>query len=66
MNTTDAEEVDAVANHKITMKPAKRGAHIPMGKGWRLVTPSRTRYFKVTVLAAPDSLGKRYVMLRVH
>jgi hypothetical protein len=41
---------------KITMKEAKRGAQMPMGKGWRLVTPSRTRYFKVTVMAAPSSL----------
>jgi hypothetical protein len=51
---------------KITMKEAKRGAQMPMGKGWRLVTPSRTRYFKVTVMAAPSSLGDRYVMLRVR
>lgn len=51
---------------RIAMKVAKRGAQMPMGKGWRLVTPSRTRYFKVTMLAAPDSLGKRYLMLRVH
>jgi hypothetical protein len=45
--------------------PAPRGAKMPTGKGWRLVTPSKRRWFKATLHASFYSLGERYAVYRV-
>ena len=46
-------------------KLAPRGAKMPTGKGWRLVTPSKNRWFKVALLKTFGVNGERLAVFRV-
>lgn len=51
---------------KLTLPPvARRGTHMPTGKNWRLLTPSRRRVFKVSLLTTFNGRGTRYAIFRV-
>jgi len=44
---------------------APRGAKMPSGKGWRLVTPSKNRWFKSALLKTVNVNGERLAIFRV-
>lgn len=53
---------------KIDMKVAKRGAVMSTGKGWRLVSQSKRRYFKASLLKTFKTSGpnsQRLAIFRV-
>jgi hypothetical protein len=51
---------------KIKLPPeARRGTHMPSGKNWRLVTPSRRKGLKASLMTTFTSHGERYAVFRV-
>lgn len=51
---------------KIQLPPvARRGTQVPTGKGWRLVTPSRRKAFKASLLKTLKVGGERLGIFRV-
>ena len=51
----------------ISLPPdAKRGTHMPTGKGWRLVVPSRKRAMKAALITTfRSSGGERFAIFRI-
>ena len=51
---------------KIQLPPdARRGTQVPTGKGWRLVTPSRRKALKASLLKTLKVGGERLAIFRV-
>jgi len=46
-------------------KLAPRGAKMTTGKGWRLVTRSKRRWFKASLLCTINNSGQRLAVFRV-
>jgi hypothetical protein len=54
-----------MAKQRIILPPdAKRGTKMPTGKGWRLVTPSKNRAFKASLLKRLNVGGERLAIFR--
>jgi hypothetical protein len=43
----------------------KRGSHMPTGKGWRLIRPSKNTGFKAALLKTFNSAGERFAIFRI-
>jgi hypothetical protein len=55
-----------MAKGKIRVRAVvKRGSHLPTGKGWRLIRPSKTRGLKASLLKTFSSAGQRFAIFRI-
>jgi hypothetical protein len=45
---------------------AKRGTKMNVGKGWRLLTPSRKRVFKAALLTTFRSIKGKFAVYRIE
>jgi hypothetical protein len=55
----------AATRTKLLGRPVRRGVKMPIGKGWRLVSPSQQRAFKAALLGTFYLGGSRLAVFRV-